>query len=133
MKKDTTRQRIIEKAEKQFIQQGIPHVQMKDIATALNLNRRTLYRYLKVFEPKVSSIGQYYSAGEETITDEHALRNQLEFELDQLLKRKKSGRALSQMISLRWMSFDSILKLIANVKLLLSRNWTNWVKIKRAA
>nr|WP_306220360.1 TetR/AcrR family transcriptional regulator [Cohnella sp. WQ 127256] len=32
-------------AEKQFISLGIASVQMKDIALAININRRTLYRY----------------------------------------------------------------------------------------
>lgn len=45
MKRDATRQRILEEAEKQFIQQGIASVQMTDIAAAANINRRTLYRY----------------------------------------------------------------------------------------
>ncbi|WP_256758829.1 TetR/AcrR family transcriptional regulator [Cohnella sp. WQ 127256] len=41
----TTRQRILMEAEKQFISLGIASVQMKDIALAININRRTLYRY----------------------------------------------------------------------------------------
>lgn len=41
----TTRQRILKEAEKQFIDLGIANVQMKDIASAININRRTLYRY----------------------------------------------------------------------------------------
>lgn len=40
-----TRERIIIEAEKQFIQKGINTTQMKDIAEALGINRRTLYRY----------------------------------------------------------------------------------------
>ncbi|WP_165822316.1 TetR/AcrR family transcriptional regulator [Paenibacillus montanisoli] len=45
MRKQTTRHRILEEAEKQFIHQGIANVQMKDVASAININRRTLYRY----------------------------------------------------------------------------------------
>lgn len=41
----TTRQRILMEAEKQFIALGIANAQMKDIASAVNINRRTLYRY----------------------------------------------------------------------------------------
>lgn len=41
----TTRERILIEAEKQFIALGIANVQMKDIAAAVNINRRTLYRY----------------------------------------------------------------------------------------
>ncbi|HBS47018.1 MAG TPA: hypothetical protein DEA91_25755 [Paenibacillus sp.] len=43
--KPTTRQRILIEAEKQFITLGIANVQMTDIAAAININRRTLYRY----------------------------------------------------------------------------------------
>ncbi|MBF9017945.1 TetR/AcrR family transcriptional regulator [Oceanispirochaeta sp. M2] len=45
MEKRTTKERILEEAEKQFIELGIAGTQMKDIALAVNLNRRTLYRY----------------------------------------------------------------------------------------
>ncbi len=45
MDKPTTRQRILIEAEKQFITLGIANVQMTDIAAAININRRTLYRY----------------------------------------------------------------------------------------
>lgn len=45
MSKLTTKQRIIQEAEKQFIDSGIVNTQMKDIALAVNINRRTLYRY----------------------------------------------------------------------------------------
>lgn len=41
----TTRQRILIEAEKQFIMLGIASAQMTDIAAAININRRTLYRY----------------------------------------------------------------------------------------
>lgn len=41
----TTKERIIIEAEKQFIQKGIANTQMKDIAEAVGINRRTLYRY----------------------------------------------------------------------------------------
>ncbi|MCR8643395.1 TetR/AcrR family transcriptional regulator [Paenibacillus sp. N1-5-1-14] len=41
----STRQRILIEAEKQFIAIGIANAQMKDIASAVNINRRTLYRY----------------------------------------------------------------------------------------
>lgn len=41
----TTKDRILIEAEKMFIDQGIANTQMKDIALALNINRRTLYRY----------------------------------------------------------------------------------------
>lgn len=41
----TTRQRILDEAEKLFIENGIADTQMKDIAAAVNINRRTLYRY----------------------------------------------------------------------------------------
>ena len=45
MKKKPTKERILEEAEKQFIELGIAGTQMKDIALAVNINRRTLYRY----------------------------------------------------------------------------------------
>lgn len=45
MELQTTRQRILIEAEKQFITHGIANAQMKDIASAVNINRRTLYRY----------------------------------------------------------------------------------------
>ncbi|QJD86835.1 TetR/AcrR family transcriptional regulator [Cohnella herbarum] len=45
MDKPSTRHRILMEAEKQFIALGIATVQMKDIASAVNINRRTLYRY----------------------------------------------------------------------------------------
>lgn len=45
MDNPTTRQRILIEAEKQFIALGIASVQMKDIASTININRRTLYRY----------------------------------------------------------------------------------------
>lgn len=45
MIKKTTRERILEEAEKQFIEKGINGTQMKDIAETLVINRRTLYRY----------------------------------------------------------------------------------------
>lgn len=45
MEKRTTKERILEEAEKQFIELGIAGTQMKDIALAVNINRRTLYRY----------------------------------------------------------------------------------------
>lgn len=45
MEKITTRTRILKEAEKRFIDFGIANTQMKDIASAININRRTLYRY----------------------------------------------------------------------------------------
>lgn len=45
MEKLTTRERIVKEAEKQFIKNGIADTQMKDIAEAVGINRRTLYRY----------------------------------------------------------------------------------------
>ncbi|MBN2618450.1 MAG: TetR/AcrR family transcriptional regulator [Spirochaetales bacterium] len=41
----TTKEKIIEQAEKQFIKKGIVNTQIKDIASEVNINRRTLYRY----------------------------------------------------------------------------------------
>lgn len=40
-----TRERILCEAESKFIADGIDNTQMKDIAAALRINRRTLYRY----------------------------------------------------------------------------------------
>ena len=41
----TTRDKILKEAEQRFIAIGISNTQMKDIAEALKINRRTLYRY----------------------------------------------------------------------------------------
>lgn len=41
----TTRQKILRAAEKRFIDEGIASTQMKEIAEAVGINRRTLYRY----------------------------------------------------------------------------------------
>ncbi|MBI9108422.1 MAG: TetR/AcrR family transcriptional regulator [Spirochaetales bacterium] len=41
----TTKERILQEAEKRFIDSGIANTLMKDIAAAININRRTLYRY----------------------------------------------------------------------------------------
>lgn len=41
----STRDKILGEAERQFVKQGIEATQMKDIAEAVGINRRTLYRY----------------------------------------------------------------------------------------
>jgi len=41
----TTKERILQEAERRFIESGIANTQMKDIASAVDINRRTLYRY----------------------------------------------------------------------------------------
>ncbi len=41
----TTKEKIMLEAEEQFIKYGIANTQMKDIASAVKINRRTLYRY----------------------------------------------------------------------------------------
>lgn len=41
----TTKDKILIEAEEQFIKNGIVNTQMKDIAAAVDINRRTLYRY----------------------------------------------------------------------------------------
>lgn len=69
MKKKTTRERILIEAEKQFIKSGIGTTQMKEIAEAVNINRRTLYRYFPTkdelaFEVEIivmKQIGEYLS------------------------------------------------------------------------
>lgn len=45
LKKIQTKNKIIEEAEKQFIENGIANTHMKDIAESIGINRRTLYRY----------------------------------------------------------------------------------------
>lgn len=45
MKSIQTREKILQEAEKQFIDKGIHNTQMTEIAFALKINRRTLYRY----------------------------------------------------------------------------------------
>ena len=41
----STRERILERAERRFVNEGIEKTQMIDIAKACEINRRTLYRY----------------------------------------------------------------------------------------
>ncbi|MBB6479455.1 TetR/AcrR family transcriptional regulator [Spirochaeta isovalerica] len=50
MEELTTREKILQEAEKQFIDRGIQNTQMKEIAEAVKINRRTLYRYFPTKE-----------------------------------------------------------------------------------
>jgi len=50
MEELSTRERILQEAEKQFIERGIQNTQMKEIAEVVNINRRTLYRYFPTKE-----------------------------------------------------------------------------------
>lgn len=41
----TTKEKILNEAEKQFIEKGIAETQIKEIAEAIGISRRTMYRY----------------------------------------------------------------------------------------
>lgn len=50
MSRPSTRERILAEAERQFIRNGIQATQMKEVAEAVGINRRTLYRYFPTKE-----------------------------------------------------------------------------------